>query len=241
MGVLPLQFSDGESAESLGLTGRRSSRSTGSPTPTRCRGRSPSSRRRQGVRGHGADRHAQGAALLPPRRDPPVRAPRAAALDSPAMATPELLHRLLVARRPVRARDRARQGLARRLRGLLRRRPRRRRRLVHGPGARDRGRPDAGRDRPHRRDRRPRHPHRGRRLPALRRGRWLGSDRAGRPARDDRHPRRRRGRRDRPQADPPASSPTSATRRPRSRTSTSTSAPRTATRPGRWCGSATSA
>ena len=53
--------------------------------------------------------------------------------------------------------------------------------------------------------------------------------------------RRRRGRRDRPQADPPASRPTSATVRPRSRTSTSTSAPRTATRPGRWCGSATSA
>ena len=35
-------------------------------------------RRRQGVRGHGADRHAQGAALLPPRRHPPVRAARAA-------------------------------------------------------------------------------------------------------------------------------------------------------------------
>ena len=54
-------------------------------------------------------------------------------------------------------------------------------------------------------------------------------------------PRRRRDGRDRAKADPPASSPTSATGRRRSRTCTSTSAPRTATRPRRWCASATSA
>ena len=37
MGVLPLQFRDGESAESLGLTGRRRSRSAASPTSSRAR------------------------------------------------------------------------------------------------------------------------------------------------------------------------------------------------------------
>ncbi len=41
MGVLPLQFADGESVASLGLTGRRRSRSPASLTSTRSRGRSP--------------------------------------------------------------------------------------------------------------------------------------------------------------------------------------------------------
>src|SRR6202012_586841 len=51
-------------------------------------------------RGHRPDRHAQGADLLPPWRHPPVRPAPASALDSFAMATPELLHRLLTAAGP---------------------------------------------------------------------------------------------------------------------------------------------
>ena len=79
MGVLPLQFQEGESVVLAG--------------PDRARDDSPIhgladaesvpreltvDGRRQGVQGHGADRHAQGAALLPPRRNPSVRAEGAA-------------------------------------------------------------------------------------------------------------------------------------------------------------------
>ena len=77
MGVLPLQFSDGESVESLGLTGQEKFTITGiadadggaaeADRQGRRAERVPRSRSR-------ADRHAQGAALLPPRRDPAVRA-----------------------------------------------------------------------------------------------------------------------------------------------------------------------
>ena len=80
MGVLPLQFTDGESAESLGLTGHEvvlDRRHRGRPTAVprevtvqrRRQASSPCTR---------ADRHAEGAALLPPRRDPAVRAAPAA-------------------------------------------------------------------------------------------------------------------------------------------------------------------
>ena len=70
MGVLPLQFSDGDSVESLGLTGEEkftiAGIADGDEVPRDADGQG----RRQGVRGHGADRHPQGAAVLPPRRHP---------------------------------------------------------------------------------------------------------------------------------------------------------------------------
>ena len=76
MGVLPLQFADGESAESLGLTGR------GGVRDHRDRERrgqgGDRARRGQGVHRAGADRHPQGGPVLPARRDPPVRAAAAA-------------------------------------------------------------------------------------------------------------------------------------------------------------------
>ena len=76
MGVLPLQFPDGESAESLGLTGEEELSITGiengeAKEVTRPRGR-------QGVHRPGADRHPQGGAVLPARRHPAVRAAAAA-------------------------------------------------------------------------------------------------------------------------------------------------------------------
>ena len=84
MGVLPLQFADGESVESLGLTGKEKFTIAGIadadevPRKLTVKADSGESGSSPGVRGHGPDRHAQGAALLPPRRDPPVRAPRPA-------------------------------------------------------------------------------------------------------------------------------------------------------------------
>ena len=76
MGVLPLQFADGESAESLGLTGEEEF------SITRDRERrgqgGDRARRRQGVHRAGADRHPQGGPVLPARRDPAVRAAAAA-------------------------------------------------------------------------------------------------------------------------------------------------------------------
>ena len=80
MGVLPLQFPDGESAASLGLTGHETF-----DVDDVCGGRAhddrdraPRWRRTDRVRGDGADRHAAGVALLPPRRDPAFRAAPAA-------------------------------------------------------------------------------------------------------------------------------------------------------------------
>ena len=97
------------------------------------------------------------------------------------------------------------------------------------------GRREVGRDRrPHRRDRADRPPHRRRRLPVVHRHRRLGPGDPGRPARRGRHARRR--------ACPAWSArsrstscaiPRSARRRPSSRTCTSTSARRTATRRAR--------
>ncbi len=83
MGVLPLQFADGESvavarADRPGDVHDRRPRRTSDDDPARAHG----ARRRQAVHGHGADRHAEGAALLPPRRDPAVRAAGAAELVS---------------------------------------------------------------------------------------------------------------------------------------------------------------
>ena len=74
MGVLPLQFKDGDSASSLGLTGHETFAIAGLAGADQIPRELTRARRRQGVRGDRADRHAQGAALLPPRRDPAVRA-----------------------------------------------------------------------------------------------------------------------------------------------------------------------
>ena len=82
MGVLPLQFPDGETAQSLGLDGeetiddRRRRERRGEDR----RGRPPrrDGRRAGRVRGRGAPRHAERGALLPERRHPAPRAPRPA-------------------------------------------------------------------------------------------------------------------------------------------------------------------
>ena len=72
MGVLPLQFPDGESAESLGLDGTETFTITGLDGGERARGHGP--RRRHGIHRPRADRHPQGGRVLPPRGDPAVRA-----------------------------------------------------------------------------------------------------------------------------------------------------------------------
>ena len=70
MGVLPLQFKPGESAESLGLTGQEAFSHRGHRQdqrrqhPERGRG----DRRRQALHRDGADRHPRRGRLLPPRR-----------------------------------------------------------------------------------------------------------------------------------------------------------------------------
>ena len=76
MGVLPLQFADGESAESLGLTGEEEFSITGDRGRRRQGGHG--ARRRQGVHGPRAHRHAEGGRVLPARRHPAVRAAPAA-------------------------------------------------------------------------------------------------------------------------------------------------------------------
>ena len=81
MGVVPLQFYKGDSAQGLALTGHErfsiSGLDVGQP------GRGPQGavgdghrRRRLGhrIQGHRPHRHADGSRVLPPRRDPPVRA-----------------------------------------------------------------------------------------------------------------------------------------------------------------------
>ena len=80
MGVLPLQYAEGQNAASLSLTGRevfeirgldapRPRRTPEDGTGPRDRGR-PSGR----VRGAATDRHADGGAVLPKRRDPSLHA-----------------------------------------------------------------------------------------------------------------------------------------------------------------------
>ena len=74
MGVLPLQFADGESVESLGLTGRETFTVAGiAGADSIPRELTVKADDKEFAR-HGPDRHAEGAALLPPRRDPAVRA-----------------------------------------------------------------------------------------------------------------------------------------------------------------------
>ena len=80
MGVLPLQFKPGESAESLGLTGHEVFDITGIEAMNS--GDTPRevtvTRRRQGVHGDRADRHARRGRVLPARRHHAVRAAVAA-------------------------------------------------------------------------------------------------------------------------------------------------------------------
>ncbi len=76
MGILPLQFEDGESPESLGLTGRERFSITGVANGEADRGDGPG--RRGGVPRPRAPRHAARARVPAARRDPPLRAAQAA-------------------------------------------------------------------------------------------------------------------------------------------------------------------
>ena len=80
MGILPLQFLDGESAESLGLTGEEVFSIRGLAAATT--GEGPATvtvtADEQVVHRPGAARHPAGGGVLPPRRDHEVRPPRAA-------------------------------------------------------------------------------------------------------------------------------------------------------------------
>ena len=78
MGVLPLQFTDGDSVASLGLTGHETFSVAGlagaEEIPREVVVKADSGAHAPfGVQGHGSDRHAEGAALLPPRRHSAVR------------------------------------------------------------------------------------------------------------------------------------------------------------------------
>jgi aconitate hydratase len=80
MGVLPLVFSDGENAESLGLTGRETYTSRASTTPSR-RGQAhrhapPRGRHRAALHRHRAARYPRRRPLLQERRHPADRAPQ---------------------------------------------------------------------------------------------------------------------------------------------------------------------
>ena len=85
MGVLPLEFTSGESAASLGLTGREVFDLQGSGAALRAsrhgrRARPARRRHRSGVPGPRPDRHARGADGVQARRHPAVRPPAARAV-----------------------------------------------------------------------------------------------------------------------------------------------------------------
>ena len=206
MGVLPLQYPDGESAESLGLTGEEEFSITGLAEPLNA-GELPrtrlGARGRHGVRGARAHRHAQGGGLLPPRRDPAVRAALADGERRLMPARPHLRRHAALARAAPRgaARDRRPVPLPRD------------RWPPGGPHQRARGRPHrpagAGARAPARRAVRPRRAHRrravvrGDRSRAVRPRRARARDRRGRgaarlPARGGRSPARRGRRADAP-------------------------------------------
>ena len=81
MGILPLQFPDGESAESLGLTGEETFDLAPLEDGAKTLKVTTSDGRR--VRCTRAHRHAERVALLPPRRHPPLRPARLAAALAP--------------------------------------------------------------------------------------------------------------------------------------------------------------
>ena len=75
MGILPLQFTDGQSAETLGLTGHETFSITGLAAGTNGPFPHPDRARRQHrIRGDATARHGPGAGIHPPRRDHEVRA-----------------------------------------------------------------------------------------------------------------------------------------------------------------------
>ena len=86
MGVLPLQYQDGQNAASLGLTGEEvftiEGIAAGDSVPRELTVRAG----RHVVPGHGAHRHARGAGVLPQRRDHAVRAALAALTTGPTGA-----------------------------------------------------------------------------------------------------------------------------------------------------------
>ena len=86
MGVLPLQFPEGQNAESLGLTGEETFAITGvtelNDGDHAADGQGH--RRRRQLRRRGPDRHPRRGGLLPQRRDHAVRAAVAAAAGRPA-------------------------------------------------------------------------------------------------------------------------------------------------------------
>ena len=85
MGVLPLQFPGGESAESLGLTGEETFDLEPLEEGARTLGVSTDSG--VSVRRPRAHRHAQRVAVLPRRRDPALRAARPACLTTTSSAS----------------------------------------------------------------------------------------------------------------------------------------------------------
>ena len=90
MGILPLQFKEGDTAESLGLTGEEvfditglEGLADGAPLPDELTGHGAGRRGRSPC--VAADRHPQGGGVLPPRRHPALRAaPATRRLDLPA-------------------------------------------------------------------------------------------------------------------------------------------------------------
>ena len=105
MGVLPLQFPDGETRESLGLTGEEEFSITGTRRRRRQGGHASSAGDTEFTRA-GADRHPQGGRVLPARRDPAVRAAPAASggltprRNLPAVHASRTLLKLLTAPGP---------------------------------------------------------------------------------------------------------------------------------------------
>ncbi len=78
MGVLPLQFARASRSQSLGLTGQEQFTIAGLAEAEEIPRELTVKADDKEFTGHGPDRHAQGAAVLPPRRDPAVRAAAAA-------------------------------------------------------------------------------------------------------------------------------------------------------------------
>ena len=239
MGVVPLQFADGESVESLGLTATRRSRS---PAWTAARPRRSRSRR--------ATRSSPAACASTPPRRSSTSATAGSCRTCCAgcwrtrlpgfVAIPDVLRRLLDRAGPVRLRAGPGRGVPRGG-GRLRRGHPRHRRLDRRARGGHRRRPVGRRRRPHRRDRPDRPPHRRRRLPVVHRRRRLGPDRSW-SASGSRSRRATASSRAWSGSKPPhLLREEDRKKAPELRRCTSTSARATATRRARRCGSATSA
>ena len=152
MGVLPLQFKDGDSVESLGLTGQETFTIAGlagvDDDPARDHGQG----RRQGVRRSrsGSTRRRSSATTSTAGSSSSCSVSCLAELSD---GDPEFLRATWSPRSAPPGTRAGGAGVARRMRGVRRRRPRRPRRLLVRPRERHRRRPDARDRRPHRRDR----------------------------------------------------------------------------------------